>query len=129
MAALPDAVRALLLRPNIAHVATVMRDGMPHVAPTWVDVEGEQIVFLTGPRSQKARNLDNDPGSRCRSPTRSVPPAWPTCVGASSIGWRTTRRGRSSTGWRTSTSAPTIRGDSTVSCSSWTPSTVAHDYS
>jgi PPOX class probable F420-dependent enzyme len=61
MDALPDAVRTLLLHPNIAHVATVMADGMPHVVPTWVGVEGEQIVFLTGPRSQKARNVDHDP--------------------------------------------------------------------
>jgi PPOX class probable F420-dependent enzyme len=61
MNALPDGVRTLLHRPNIAHVATVMADGMPHVVPTWVGVEGEQIVFLTGPRSQKARNLDRDP--------------------------------------------------------------------
>ena len=61
MDVLPDAVRTLLIRPNIAHVATVMADGMPHVVPTWVGVEGEHVVFLTGPRSQKARNLNTDP--------------------------------------------------------------------
>lgn len=58
---LPDEVRELLTRPNLAHVATLMSDGMPHVVPTWVGVDGERIVFLTGPRSQKARNLDGDP--------------------------------------------------------------------
>ncbi|HSJ44614.1 MAG TPA: pyridoxamine 5'-phosphate oxidase family protein [Euzebyales bacterium] len=61
MSALPEAVRELLIRPNLAHVATLMGDGMPHAVPTWVGVEGERIVFLTGPRSQKARNLDGDP--------------------------------------------------------------------
>lgn len=48
MTALPDAVRTLLLGPNIAHAATVMPDGMPHVVPTWVGVEGEHIVARSG---------------------------------------------------------------------------------
>lgn len=61
MNALPEAVRELLIRPNLAHVATLMGDGMPHAVPTWVGVDGERIVFLTGPRSKKARNLDGDP--------------------------------------------------------------------
>jgi len=61
MKRLPDEVRELLERPNLAHVATVMADGMPHVVPTWVGLEDEQIVFLTGPGSQKARNLADDP--------------------------------------------------------------------
>lgn len=61
MSRMPEAVRELLERPNIAHVATVMADGMPHSVPTWVGVEGERVVFLTGPGSQKARNLRSDP--------------------------------------------------------------------
>jgi nitroimidazol reductase NimA-like FMN-containing flavoprotein (pyridoxamine 5'-phosphate oxidase superfamily) len=28
----------------------------------WIAVEGDQIGFLTGPGSRKARNLDRDPG-------------------------------------------------------------------
>jgi PPOX class probable F420-dependent enzyme len=56
-----DRLRALLAAPNIAHVATLLPDGAPHVVPTWIGVEGDAVVFLTGPRSQKARNLARDP--------------------------------------------------------------------
>jgi PPOX class probable F420-dependent enzyme len=36
-------------------------DGSPHSVPLWVGLEGERIVFLTGPRSRKARNIEGDP--------------------------------------------------------------------
>ncbi|SEH01066.1 PPOX class probable F420-dependent enzyme [Nonomuraea solani] len=45
----------------IAHLATVLPDGSPHSVPLWVDTHGDHIVFLTGPRSRKARNLRHDP--------------------------------------------------------------------
>ena len=45
----------------IAHLATVLPDGAPHTVPLWVGTRGEQIVFLTGPQSRKARNLRHDP--------------------------------------------------------------------
>jgi PPOX class probable F420-dependent enzyme len=45
----------------IAHLATVLPDGAPHTVPLWVGTRGEQIVFLTGPQSRKARNLRLDP--------------------------------------------------------------------
>lgn len=61
MNALPPHVRELLERPNLAHVATVMEDGMPHVVPTWVGVVDDHVMFLTGPTSQKARNLAHEP--------------------------------------------------------------------
>ena len=46
-------VRDLIDGPNIAHVATLMPDGAPHTVPVWIDREGDQIVFLTGPGSRK----------------------------------------------------------------------------
>lgn len=61
MQRMDSAARELLTRPNIAHVATLMADGAPHVVPTWVGLEGDSVVFLTGPESQKARNLADDP--------------------------------------------------------------------
>jgi len=45
----------------LAHVATVLPDGSPHTVPLWIATRGDQIVFLTGPRSRKARNLRRDP--------------------------------------------------------------------
>jgi len=56
----PD-VRRVLDSTVIAHLATVLPDGGPHSIPLWVTTVGEQIAFLTGPDSQKARNLRRDP--------------------------------------------------------------------
>jgi PPOX class probable F420-dependent enzyme len=58
---LDDEVRALLEGANIAHVATILPDGGPHVVPVWVGREGEHVAIFTGPRTVKARNLDRDP--------------------------------------------------------------------
>jgi PPOX class probable F420-dependent enzyme len=57
---LDDDVRALLEGPNIAHIATLMRDGSPHSTPVWVGLEGEFVAIFTGPATLKARNLDRD---------------------------------------------------------------------
>ena len=56
----PD-VRRHLEGTSVAHLATVLPDGSPHTAPLWVDTRGDQVVFLTGPSSRKARNLRRDP--------------------------------------------------------------------
>ena len=56
----PD-VRRVLDGTSIAHLATVFPDGSPQSTPLWVDAHGDRIVFLTGPGSQKARNLRRDP--------------------------------------------------------------------
>ncbi len=56
-----DDLRQLLDAPSTAHLATVMPDGGPHSVPVWVGRDGEQIVFMTGPTSRKARNLSRDP--------------------------------------------------------------------
>ena len=56
----PD-VRRHLEGTQVAHLATVLADGSPHTVPLWVDTHGDQIVFLTGPGSLKARNLRRDP--------------------------------------------------------------------
>lgn len=61
MIPIPDEVRELLDGPNLAHVATVMADGMPHVVPIWIGTRDDHVVFLTGPGSQKARNLASEP--------------------------------------------------------------------
>jgi PPOX class probable F420-dependent enzyme len=56
----PD-VRRAFDGTSLAHVATVLPDGSPHTVPLWVGTRGDQIVFLTGPGSRKARNLRRDP--------------------------------------------------------------------
>jgi PPOX class probable F420-dependent enzyme len=54
-------VRRVLDGTSIAHLATVLPDGSPHSVPLWVGTHGDQVVFLTGPQSLKARNLRRDP--------------------------------------------------------------------
>ena len=45
----------------IAHVATVLPDGAPHSVPVWIGTHQGHVVIMTGPGSQKARNLRRDP--------------------------------------------------------------------
>ena len=61
MNALAPAVRRALDDTPIAHLATVLPDGAPHVTPVFVGTEGEHVVVFTGPGSAKARNLRRDP--------------------------------------------------------------------
>ncbi|WIY05188.1 TIGR03618 family F420-dependent PPOX class oxidoreductase [Amycolatopsis mongoliensis] len=54
-------IRRILSTNVVAHLATVLPDGAPHSIPLWVDPEGDHIAIMTGPDSQKARNLRRDP--------------------------------------------------------------------
>jgi PPOX class probable F420-dependent enzyme len=56
----PD-VRRVLDSTAVAHLASVLPDGAPHSVPVWIATVGEHVAFLTGPGSQKARNLRRDP--------------------------------------------------------------------
>jgi PPOX class probable F420-dependent enzyme len=58
---LSDEIKALLDRPNFAHLSTLMADGSPQAAPVWVGREGDRILVGTGERSLKARNTQRDP--------------------------------------------------------------------
>lgn len=58
---LDPAVRRVLDGTSVAHLATVLPDGSPHTVPLWIGTHDDRIVFLTGPRSRKARNLRRDP--------------------------------------------------------------------
>ncbi len=51
---------ALLLEPNIVHLATLMADGSPQVTPVWVDYDGTHILVNTALGRVKARNLERD---------------------------------------------------------------------
>ena len=52
---------ALLREKALAHVATTMPDGSPHVTPVWVDSDGKAVVFNTAKGRIKHRNLVRDP--------------------------------------------------------------------
>ena len=57
---LPDAVKTLIDRPNFAHLATLLADGSPQLAPVWVGRDGDRILVATGEGSLKARNARRD---------------------------------------------------------------------
>jgi len=53
-------VEQLLLGKNFASFSTLMKDGSPHVAPTWVDYDGDMILINTAAGRIKERNVSRD---------------------------------------------------------------------
>ena len=56
-----EEVTAFLNETLILQVATIGKDGTPHLAPMWFVMEGDSIVFRSFSRSQKIVNLQRDP--------------------------------------------------------------------
>jgi PPOX class probable F420-dependent enzyme len=46
--------------PRTAKVAVVRSDGSPHVAPVWVDLDGDDVVFMTSAGSIKGKAILRD---------------------------------------------------------------------
>jgi PPOX class probable F420-dependent enzyme len=46
--------------PHTGKLATVLEDGRPHVAPVWVALDGEHIMFTTGADTLKGRSIRRD---------------------------------------------------------------------
>lgn len=42
-------------------LATVRKDGSPHVVPVWYELDGDSLVFTTGAETVKGKNLKRDP--------------------------------------------------------------------
>jgi PPOX class probable F420-dependent enzyme len=61
MATLDDKAKAIIDKPNLAFVATVMSDGSPQVTPVWIEREDETITFNTATGRVKERNMRRDP--------------------------------------------------------------------
>lgn len=47
--------------PRTAKLAVVRADGSPHVAPVWVDLDGDDIVFMTAADTIKGKAILRDP--------------------------------------------------------------------
>ena len=58
---LSEEIKALVRGANFGHLATLMRDGAPHVDPVWIDLEGDTIFVCSGAGSLKAKNTKRDP--------------------------------------------------------------------
>jgi len=58
---LTEAQAQLLLAKNFAYVATIRRNGWPHLTPMWIDWDGEYVLFNTTVERLKAKHLSRDP--------------------------------------------------------------------
>jgi PPOX class probable F420-dependent enzyme len=58
---LPDGLLALLRKPSLCFVTTLMPDGSPQMTQTWVDTDGEHVIINTVQTHQKVRNVERDP--------------------------------------------------------------------
>src|SRR5205814_10263411 len=50
----------LLASPRTAKLATVRPDGRPHVAPVWFDLDGDELIFMTGQDTVKGKAIRRD---------------------------------------------------------------------
>jgi len=44
-----------------AKLAIVRKNGAPHVAPVWIDLDGDDIIFMTGANTIKGKAILRDP--------------------------------------------------------------------
>jgi PPOX class probable F420-dependent enzyme len=56
----PKTIR-LLKGKNFVFIATLRRDGSPHLTPTWVDTDGLHVIINTAIGRKKERNISRDP--------------------------------------------------------------------
>jgi PPOX class probable F420-dependent enzyme len=61
MATLTDEQARLFKGKNLATVATIRRDGSPHLTPVWIDWDGENVLFNTAEGRVKPRNIRRNP--------------------------------------------------------------------
>ena len=66
-------IEKLLLGKNFASFATLMDDGSPHVAPTWIDYDGKNILVNTAAGRIKEKNVKNDKRVALSIPNESNP--------------------------------------------------------
>ena len=52
-----DEVKEFIESQKSLQVATINKDGTPHLSTLWFDLVDEQIVFETFTKSQKIKNL------------------------------------------------------------------------
>ncbi len=58
---IPEAYRDLLQKRAFAHLATIMRDGTPHVTPVWCDYDGTHIRINSAKGRVKDANMRRNP--------------------------------------------------------------------
>jgi PPOX class probable F420-dependent enzyme len=56
-----SSTRKLFEGKNLAFVSTLMKDGYPHITPTWIDIQDGHIFVNTAIGRIKQRNVSRDP--------------------------------------------------------------------
>jgi PPOX class probable F420-dependent enzyme len=59
-AQIPEKYRDLFIKPNFAHLGTVMPDGSPQVTPVWVDYDGTHVRVNSAKGRLKDKNMRRD---------------------------------------------------------------------
>ena len=54
-------IKNLLEDKNLAFVSTLMKDGSPQITPTWIDLDGTEILINTALGRVKQKNVTRDP--------------------------------------------------------------------
>jgi len=54
-------IKNLLEDKNLAFVSTLMKDGSPQITPTWIDIDGTEILINTALGRVKQKNVTRDP--------------------------------------------------------------------
>ena len=57
----PEEVQAFIAEQKNVHLATINRDGTPHLTTLWFALADGNIVLETFTKSQKVKNLERDP--------------------------------------------------------------------
>jgi len=58
---IPENYMDLVRQPAFANLATIMKDGSPHVTPVWFDYDGEFVRINSARGRVKDRNMRNNP--------------------------------------------------------------------
>jgi PPOX class probable F420-dependent enzyme len=58
---IPERFMDLVREPAFANLATLMKDGSPHVTPVWFDYDGEHVRINSARGRVKDRNMRNNP--------------------------------------------------------------------
>lgn len=56
-----SSIRKLFEGKNLAFVSTLMKDGHPHITPTWIDIQDGHIFVNTAIGRIKQKNVSRDP--------------------------------------------------------------------
>jgi PPOX class probable F420-dependent enzyme len=85
MAKLTDKQADFLKEGHLAIVATVRPDGTPQLTPTWVDSDGENVLFNTAEGRKKPEYLRKNPNVAVAVVDRNDPYRWLSVSGKAEL--------------------------------------------